>query len=408
MKLSLYIARKYLFSKKKRNVINVINWVTLVGIAIGSAAIVLVLSTFNGLSNFISDMYSSMDPDIKVVAARGQLIEDRPEITETLLEMEEVVALTRTIEGKVLMKYQERQAFGILKGVEDNFMQVNPLDQQIFAGINPLDTLTETPLALMGYFLYRQLGADIYDPATPIQLVYLPNKRSGLLGTPLTAIKQHDIYPAGIFDAQKEYSDQYLITKFDFARQFLEFNGNITAYELLLAADANPEQTKITLQRVLPDHLSVLTLRDQHESLYRIMRSEKFISYLILTLMLAIAAINIVGSLSMIVLEKTRDIAVLKSMGATTGLIRSIFLLEGSLVGSIGVVTGLLLAWFLAFLQQSTGAIKLEGTTLAFPISMQTGDFMLVFITVITLSVLAALYPSMKAGRLPVVQGLRQ
>ncbi len=408
MRLSLYIACRYLFSKKKRNVINVINWVTLGGIAIGSAAIVLVLSTFNGLSNFISEMYSSMDPDIKVVAAQGQLIEDQPEIAKILLEMEEVVALTRTIEGKVLMKYQERQAFGIIKGVEDNFMQVNPLNQQIFAGINPLDTLAETPLALMGYFLYRQLGADIYDPTTPIQLVYLPNKRSGLLGTPLTAIKQHDIYPAGIFDAQKEYSDQYLITKFDFAQQFLEFNGKITAYELLLARDANPEETQLKLQRKLPAHLSVLTLRDQHESLYRIMSSEKFISYLILTLMLAIAAINIVGSLSMIVLEKTRDIAVLKSMGATTGLIRSIFLLEGSLVGSIGVITGLVLAWLLAYLQQSTGAIKLEGTALAFPISMQAGDFMLVFFTVITLSILAALYPSLKAGRLPVVQGLRQ
>ncbi len=408
MKLSLFIARRYLFARKKRNVINIINWVTLVGIAIGSAAIILVLSTFNGLSNFISDMYSAMDPDIKIVSIKGQLIEEDTAVTQQLLSLNEVKAITRTVEGKILMKYRDRQAFGIIKGVEKNFTDINPLDEYIVAGSNPLDSNSNTPEAILGYFLYAELNADIHDMTTPIKLIYLPNKKNGLLGTSITALKQTDIYPVGLFDAQKEYSDQYLITNFEFAQRFLGFDDNITAYEVLLTPGTDPQKAKKRLEERLSENLSVLTLRDQHESLYRIMRSEKFISYLILTLMLAIAAINIVGSLSMIVLEKTRDIAVLKSMGATPQLIRTIFLLEGFLVGGIGVGLGIFFAWALAYIQQTTGAVKLEGSTLAFPISMQPGDFLLVLITVIFLSILAAVYPSIRAGKLTIISGLRQ
>jgi len=295
----------------------------------------------------------------------------------------------------------------MLKGIKSNFTQINPLDTKMIVGEYNLDPHTPYPSAIMGFYLYYQTGVDINNTNQPLYLVYLPNKRSGLLGTSLTSIKQTGVMPVGAFDAQKEYSDQYILTDFEFAQSFLEFDNQFTAYELKLAPNASPEQVKSSLISLLPDTYQVLTLKDQHQSLYRIMRSEKFISYLILTLMLAIAAINIVGSLSMIVLEKTRDIAVLKSLGASDQLIRNIFLLEGLLVGGIGVTIGMILAIGLGLLQQQTGLIRLEGGQMAFPISMQIGDFAIILSTVLGLSVLAALYPSLRAARLSVIVGLR-
>ena len=409
MNLPIFVARRYLFAKKKRNVINLINWVALGGIAIGTAAILLVLSTLNGLSNFITDMYSAMDPDLKIVAKTGRLISQDPEVFLQIESFPNVALISQTVEGKILLKYQEKQSFGILKGVDSTFTQINPVDEHIYEGaydFSPEDGYQRAVFAI-GFPYY--LGINLFDKIDPVELIYLPKKKRGLLGSTLTSLRKVSVFPSGFFSVQpKEYDEKYIISKLDFAQDFFSYDKQITAYEIKLNDPKAVEETKQQLQKILPDNLEVLSWYDQHKSLYRVMRNEKFISYLILTLVIAIAAINIVGSLSMIVLEKTRDISVLKSMGATSSLIRRIFLWEGVLIGGIGVALGVSLALILAVAQQKFSLIYLEGSDLPFPISLQLNDFLLICSTVFILCGLASIYPSYHAGKLEVIDGLKR
>jgi lipoprotein-releasing system permease protein len=218
--------------------------------------------------------------------------------------------------------------------------------------------------------------------------------------------------PGGYFSVQKEYDEKFILTDFDFARRFMRLEGELSAYELRLSDIRLVDEVKERLEAALPPGYKVLTWYEQHQTLYRVMRNEKYITYLILTLMLAIAAVNIVGSLSMIVLEKTRDIAVLKSVGGDIQLIRRIFLLEGLLVGGIGVSIGMGLAFIFGLLQEHYGIIKLYGgesfRVSAFPIEMQAADFLLIFVTVMGLSVLASLYPSRRAAQIRIAEGLHR
>ena len=409
MNLPFFVARRYLFAKKKRNVINLINWVTLGGIAIGTTAILLVLSTFNGLSEYITGMYAIMDPELKIVAKTGRLIPQDSTILQLIEEYPGVEVATQTIESKILIKYKEKQRFAILKGVEPNFVKINPIDRHMKEGQYTFEEEDGYPRAVFALGFPFYMGINLYDKTSPVEFIFLPNKTSGLLGSSLTSIRSASILPSGFFSVQtKEYDENYILTDFNFAQTFFSYGNMITAYELKLKNPDEAALIKDQLTQILPENLEVLTWYDQHRSLYRVMRNEKFISYLILTLMVAIAAINIVGSLSMIVLEKTRDIAVLKSMGATPRIIRRVFLWEGTLIGGIGVCIGVILALGLGLAQQAFSLIYLEGSDLPFPISMNWIDFVLICTTVFTLCALASIYPSYHAGKLTIMNGIKR
>ncbi len=409
MNFPFFVARRYLFAEKKRNVINLINWITLGGIAIGTAAILLVLSTFNGLSDYITGMYALMDPELKIVAKTGRLIPQDSTVLQLIQAHPEVAVVSQSIEGKILIKYQEKQRFAILKGVDSVFTQVNPIDQHIYEGQFTFAEEEGYPRAIFAIGFPFYMGINLYDKTQPVEFIFLPNKTSGLLGSSLTSIRTASVRPSGVFSIKtKEYDENYILSDFQFAQNFFSYGKMITSYELKLKSPNKVEEIKNDLEQVLPKTLEVQTWYDQHKSLYRVMRNEKFISYLILTLMVAIAAINIVGSLSMIVLEKTRDIAVLKSIGATPKIIRRIFLWEGVLIGGIGVCIGVLLALGLGLAQQVFSLIYLEGTDLPFPISMQASDYLLICTTVFSLCALASLYPSFHAGKLTIINGLKR
>lgn len=378
----------------------------MLGIGVGTAALILVLSVFNGLTDFIEGLFSAIDPDIKIVAARGQVFDHSQDIYRQLADHPDVVALTRTIEGRVWLEYVDNQTYGTLKGVEDDFLSVNQIDTFVYAGeynFKPRNGVTQ---AILGTVVAANLSADMDNEFRPISVSYIPQDAS--MTNP---INTDYIFPAGYFSIQKEYDEKYIITDFYFVRDLFELENQISAYELRLNNADNASRVKKELEAIVGDKFEVLTWYEQHRTLYRVMRNEKYVSYLILVLMLAIAAVNIVGSLSMIVLEKTRDIAVLKAMGATAGKIRQVFLADGLLVGGIGGLFGVVVALITGMAQKYFGIIQLHGgesfRVKAFPIELQISDFVLVALTVVTLSVLASVYPSLQAARTQVVKGLR-
>lgn len=407
--IQLDFARRYLFSKKSSNAINLITWVSMLGIGIGTAALILVLSVFNGLTGFIEGLFASVDPEIKIVASIGKTFEDRPGLADSLLDHPEVMTLTRSLEGRVLLEYQDRQTFASLKGVEGNFNEVNSLDGSVFGGAYTFAPRNGVTQAVLGNNIAHQLSANTEDENRPILVYYLPQN------APMRSLEADAnlgrIFPAGYFSIQKEYDEKYVFTDLNYVQQLFELPNQISAYELRLSDISQAAKVQADLEALLGDQYDVLTWYEQHAALYRVMKNEKFISYLILVLMLSILAINIVGGLSMIVMEKTRDIAVLKAMGATSRLIRRVFENLGLLVGAIGGGFGALLALILGLGQKYLGLISLQGgesfRVKAFPIELEVSDFLLVLATVIVLAGIASIYPAIQAARIQVVEGLR-
>lgn len=412
MNIPYFIARRYLFSKQFSNAINIITGIAVVGIVVGTAALIIVLSIFNGLTELIEGLYAALDPDIRIVAARGSTFTEDEKIHSWLKEQEDVTAVTRTLEGQVALTYIENQAFATIKGVESSYTEVNPVEDYVYEGDYLFDSLYSVPKVIMGASLALRLSASRYDEDNPVILSYIPvdEKIRGI--DALRSIKTTPVYPGGYFTVQQEYDEKYLLSDFEFARDFLEMPDQISAYELKIKDIKTVDKVKEKLEAGLPDTYRVETWYEQHKSLYKTMRSEKFVGFLILNLMLIIVSINIVGGLSIIVFEKQKDISILRSMGTQASTIRNIFLAEGLLIGGLGVLSGMLIAFVFGLLQQKYGLIKLAaGETLriqAFPLKMQAEDFLLVFITVIAISLLAAWYPSAKAANISVTQGLRQ
>ncbi|MEM6342279.1 MAG: ABC transporter permease [Bacteroidota bacterium] len=409
MRFILFVARRYFFSRNFGNAINIITLVAVLGIGVCTAALILVLSVFNGLTNFIEDLFSAMDPDIKVVASIGQYMTEDKAMVERLLAVDGVVAVTRTIEGKVVLDYVDNQAIAVLKGVEPDFNNVNQIDTFVYEGNYDFAERNNIPQAIFGNGVAAKLKANILNEVEPVRVLYIP--QDSKLTNP-NAIKTDFLFPSGFFSVQLEYDEKYVISDFETVRDILDAQNKLSAYEIRLENIDDAEKAREQIKLLLGEDYKVMTWFEQHSTLYRVMRNEKYISYLILVLMLSIAAVNIVGSLSMIVIEKVHDISVLKSFGASNALISKIFQVEGILVGGAGAMLGVIIATTLGLLQQFYGLVKLEGgdsfRVKAFPIALELGDYILVILTVTILSYLAGIYPSRVASRTKVVDGLRR
>ncbi|MEO1449151.1 MAG: FtsX-like permease family protein [Bacteroidota bacterium] len=408
MKLIFTIARRYLFSRKSSNAINIITWVSIIGIGVGSAAIILVLSVFNGLTGFIEGLFAAIDPDIKIVAAEGKTFTYRDSIFNQIDGHPDIAAVTRTLDGRVWVQYGDNQTIATLKGIEPDFVFVNPLDTFVYEGDFSFATRNGISQGLFGAVVAARLNADLTDEIRPISISYIPQESNFL--NPETSVNTDFVFPVGYFSIQKEYDEKYVIADLGFVQSLFEADSQLSAYEIRLNDIDQADRVKPQLQAMLGPEYEVLTWYEQHSSLYRLMKNEKYISFLILVLMLAIAAVNIVGSLYMIVWEKNRDIAVLKSMGATDQMIQRIFQATGLLVGGLGALVGLTIALFTGLGQKYLSLLKLQGgesfRVKAFPIEMIFNDFFLVVITVIILSWLASWYPARRAAKVKVVDGI--
>ncbi len=383
------------------------------GITVGTAAMILVLSIFNGLTGFIESLFDAIDSDLRIEATLGKTIPDNDSILIGLQKHPKINVVSKTIELKVGLEYYDRQAQAVIKGVDAQFTRTNPIDSSayLYEGSYDLRPLNGVYRAVLGSQVAETLNANTTDESYPIK-IFVPTDGPIKLGNPMPSFKTDVMLPVGYFSIQKEYDEQYVLTDLEFARSLMGSNDKLTAYEIGLKNKGDADEVKADLMKQLGKDYKVLTIKDKHETLYKVMQNEKRVSALILILLVVLVTVNIVGSLSMIVLEKTRDIAVLKSFGATRQAIRNIFLSEGLWVGGIGVFSGMAVGLLTAYLQIHWGFIELGGgdsfRITAYPIEVHVWDCIFVGITVLGLSVLASLYPSFKASNITIVEGLRQ
>ncbi len=412
MQTPIQIARRYLFSSKSKNAINIIIMVCILGIAIVTAALILVLSVFNGLTAYIEGQFSAIDPDIKIVAAEGKFFQEDDQLYATLLTLQDVDAVTRTIEDRVWLEFFDNQALGVIKGVEADFHDVNPIDSFIYRGGIRQEPKYGIAQGVFGSEIAARLSVDMDNSSDHVSIYHVPpDARLKSVLDASTAINVERMFPSGYFSVQKPYDEKYVFTHFSFAQKFFSAENQLSAYELKTSSFKKVDKVKEKLEVMLGDEYEVLTWYEQHKTLYRVMRNEKFISYLILVLMLALVSVNIVGSLSMIVIEKRKDVSVLRAMGSSPGMIRQVFLILGLFIGGIGGGLGVYWAACIGFVQEYYGFIPLPGgdsfSVKSIPIELAFLDFLLVFLTVIFLSTLASLYPARQAASVEIVEGLK-
>ncbi|MCD4694680.1 MAG: FtsX-like permease family protein [Bacteroidales bacterium] len=396
MMLHLYIAKRYLFSKKSHNVINIISAISVVGVAVGTFALIVVLSVFNGFEDLVKSLYNAFDPDIKITAVEGKVFNLSDFPVDKVKNIEGILSYTEVLEENALLKYRTEQFIVNMKGVNEGFLVHNPMDSLLVDGDFIL-RYKETNYTIMGYLVAYNLGIKLYDGTNPL-VVYVPRRTRKSLASIDQSFNTGTLIPSAVFSIQQEIDSKYIIVPIEFARKLLEYeNHEVSAIEIRLIPGSGMENIQEDIQSITgPDYI-VKNKFQLQELLYKIMKSEKWAIFLILTFILIIAAFNVVGSLSMLILDKRKDIGVLFSMGASKKLIKRIFLTEGVLVSISGALMGLITGFITCWAQMQYGIVKL-GDANAFlvpyyPVKMEFFDFLAVFATVFIIGLLSAWYP---------------
>lgn len=407
-----YIADRYLFSKQNRNAINIISFISVLGITYVTYVLIVVLSIFNGFQGYIEGMYTAFDADIRVMPARGKTMADSDSLVAVLKAMPEIEAVAATVQDKAMMSYFDKQYMVEVKGVKQDYLKVNRLDTLVYEGDFAFEGEDGRPQAVLGGSVAYFINARISDRLHPMKL-WAVGDASDLVTNPEQAVRSKDIFTAGYFKVQMEYDTRYILADFAMVQDLFDLKGKVSTYDIALKDFDEAESVAKALQEKLGPNYKVQTWFDMHDTLFKVMKNEKLVAYFILTLMLLIAAVNIIGGLSMIIVEKTRDIAILRSMGAQKKTIRRLFIVEGVFVGAIGGVAGMICAGVFTWLQTSVGVVCLNGgesfsDIQYFPIAAWWGDYALTSLTVFGISVLAGIVPSFKAANTNIVVSLRK
>lgn len=394
MNLPFYISKRYLFSKKSQNVINIISGISVVGVATGTMALIVILSVFNGFDELIKALYSTFDPEIKIILSEGKTFSPVTPAFNNVRNHRNVLHFAEVLEENVLLRYAERQYIATMKGVDDEFVNVTGLDTMIIEG-NFLLRDKNRPYAVIGQGVAYYLGVGLTF-LNPIN-IYSIKRTANISMNPEQAINRKFIFPAGIFSIEQEHNIRYIIVPISFARELLGYQDEVSAVELKLQPETNIELVQNEIKQILGNEFLVQNRNDQNALFYKIMKSEKWAIFFILTFILIVASFNIIGSLTMLILDKKEDIKTLRNMGASNTLIRRIFLMEGWMISILGAVIGLIIGSVIAWLQARFGIIKLGGSGSfiidAYPVVYKFPDVLKVFFTVIFIGFLAAWYP---------------
>jgi len=394
VKLSLYIAKRYLFAKKSRNAINIISAVSVAGVAVGTMALIIILSVFNGLETMVTAIFNTFDPDIKITTAEGKTFVADTSLLHLLTNVEGISCYSLTIEENALLKYGDREIIATIKGVDDNYVSVSNIDSSLFEGEFVLISEKGRPYAIPGLGVAQYLGLRV-NFITPLN-IYVPRRTGSTNLNPEDAFQKKFIFPSGIFEVEKEYDSKYVYVPIEFARELTELEDEISSIEIKFSKQVNPRIVQKKVSDIFGKRFIVQNRYEQQEIFYKVMRSERLAIFFILTLILIIASFNIIGSLTMLIIEKERDIAILKSLGADNTLIRKIFIFEGWLISIVGAITGILLGFLVCWLQQTYGLVKLQSDSLimdSYPVLMKVKDFIIVPCTVLLIGYWAAWYP---------------
>ncbi len=402
LNLSNFISKRYLFSKNNKNAINIISGISVVGFAVGSFALVVVLSVFNGFETLVISLYNSFDPDIKVEPVKGKVFNpDTTKIAE-LKNIDGILHITEVLEENALLKYGDKQTFATIKGVGAGFTKYSGLDTMMVEGKLQLQS-NNYNYAVLGYGIARFLAVNTENAFTQLS-VFIPKRGNTTdILNPENALIKKFINPAGVFSVEDNINDKYAIVPIGFARDLLEYEKEISAFEIILKDNVNEKAIQKQIEQTMGSDFKVKNRYQMQEVLYRVFNTERWATYFILTFILLVAAFNVIGSLTMLVIDKKGDISVLKSMGATDGLIRGIFFKEGLMIALIGAIVGIALGILVCWLQQSFGILKLggEGTFVVnnYPVQMKTSDIILVFFTTLFLGAITSLFPSVKSSK---------
>ena len=394
MNVPLYIAKRYLFAKKSHNVINIISIISLVGVATGVSALVIVLSVFNGFESLIKKMYSSFDAEIKVKLVEGKTFSPHSPEIEKLKKLKGVAVYVEVLEENALFRYRERQHIGMIKGVSRNYTDLTGVDSMIIDGTFQLWRGSQS-LAVMGQGVSYYLNANLaqFDPLT----IYVPKRGKAASLSPENAFVKMGIMPSGVFAIEQEFDSQYVIIPIEFARTLLEYKDEVTSIELKAEKGVEIERLQKVVEETLGNKYRVLNRYQQNETLFRTMKSEKLAIGLILSLILIIASFNIIGSLSMLIIDKRSDVDTLRSMGADNDLIQKIFLAEGMLISMGGTIIGTIFGLLICWLQIAFGLVKLHGNGNfiidSYPVDIHPLDISIILIIVIAIGYLAARFP---------------
>lgn len=397
MRFEFFLAKRYLFAKKSNNAINIISFISLLGVIIMSAAFVCTLSVFNGFHELVSSLYSNFDPELKIEVVKGKRFNTDSEAFRKIKELEDICVWEEVLEESVVINYNNRQIPAIIKGVDDKFRELTAIDDIIVSGQFLLND-SVVDYAIPGVGLAAQLGVN---PGfiRPLE-IYIPRRMAKVnLSNPSNAFNEGRLFVSGKFAVeQMKYDDNYLIAPISFVREMLEAPEFSSAVELKLKPGANTQKVQKAISQILGEDYNVLNRYEQQIESYRIMQIEKWITYFILSFILLIASFSVVGSLSMLIVDKKDDINTLINLGAGKKLIKRIFLAEGSLISVFGALFGIFIGVVLVLVQYYFGIIRLgDGGGMfivdSYPVKLILSDLVLITVVVIIIGFIATLYP---------------
>lgn len=397
MNLPFYIARRYLFSKKSHNAINIISMVSVCGVVVATIALICTLSVYNGFSDLVFSLFSDFDPELKITPRTGKVFDPGTNAFQQVRELPEVWVVGEVLEDNALVRYKERQDIVVVKGVDEQFDRLTHIDRVLLDGEFLLQDEVVN-YAMLGIGLAYSLGINV-GFVSPLE-IYAPKRDERVnMTNPATSFNLEYAYISAVFRVNQQiYDENYMLVPLSLARELFRYETEVSALELKLADKTDVEAVKKQIRSILGEEYLVQDRYEQQEASFRMMQIEKWMTFLILSFILAIALFNVVGSLCMLMIEKQGDVRTLKNMGADHSLIRRIFLFEGWMISGFGAVIGIGIGVILCFLQQEFGWLQLGQTTDAFiinayPVRVELSDIIAVFVTVISIGFLSAWYP---------------
>ena len=399
MNFPFFVARRYLFSKKSTHAINIISGISVIGVAIATMALVVTLSVFNGFHDLVATFFTSFDPQLKIQPAEGKtVVADDPILTQ-IRQLPQIEVATECVEDQALAIYHGRQAMVVIKGVDDNFSQLTHINEILVGDGDFSLHAADLHYGILGIRLAEELATG-YAFKEPMK-IYAPRRQGQFdLTDSENAFEEDELYSPGVlFNVkQAKYDKDYILTSIGFARRIFDQQGMLSSLELRLKPGSNFDAVKKEIKRLCGTRFIVKDRFEQQDDTFKIMKIEKFIAYIFLTFILMVACFNIIGSLSMLIIDKKDDVVTLRNLGASDKQIVRIFLFEGRMISAIGAVVGIIIGLLLCWAQQQFGIVALGSSSgsfviNAYPVSVHPEDIILIFITVLIVGFLAVWYP---------------
>ncbi|MFA6334141.1 MAG: ABC transporter permease [Bacteroidales bacterium] len=393
MILPSFIAKRYLFAKKSHNVINIISLISASGIALGTMALIIILSVYNGFEGLIRSLYSTHEPDLLIVPKVGKSFVPHSQGFDLIRSSGKVASFCEIIEENIFIKYSQQESIATIKGVDSNYQAITKLRDYLVEGEFSLYQ-GEMPQAIVGRGIAHNLGLNIHF--VDALYLYFPSRyRQISLINPTSSLNQEKVFPAGIFSIEQGFDNKYVYIPIEVARNLTEYDNEVTSVELYLKEGSDVEQLKEKFGKALGEDFIVKNRYEQNETLYKMMGSEKVSIYIILLFVIIIISCNLFGSLSMLIIDKREDVESLKSMGANDKLIKRIFLLEGWFISIIGIIVGTILGLIICFIQMKYGIVTMPGNFIIdyYPVVVKWSDVMITICGVGVIGYLAAKLP---------------